>query len=195
MKAVIMFAMLLGVGAMAQAPADPIAEAINAALKAHQANQPADAAKALQQASDLIAEKLGTGIAAVMPKEIGEWTRGKIETASLASSGGGTVTSCSYRKGTKGEESERRISVSITADSPLLSKLALFLKSPALGELLGQKATQVGDYSAMHIAKEGVLQLSVADRFMVVIQGKKLAEAELKSIALGLKLAALKDVK
>jgi hypothetical protein len=192
LPALVLIAML---PASAQTAADPIADAIQAALKAHQAHQPADTAKALQLASNLLAEKLGGGISAAMPREIGDWERGKVETQSLASSGGGTVTNCSYRKGEKGTATERKVSVSITADSPLLTKLSTLLKSPMLGELLGQKATKVGDYDGMFIAKEGVLQLSVAERFLIVVQGKKLTEEEMKALALGLKLDALKSVK
>ena len=174
--------------------ADEIEDALNAAIKAHKENKDVEALTAIQNAQRLLNEKAGLSISAALPKELGEWTRGKIETQAIPSAGG-TATTCSYRKGDKEKGTEKRATVTITADSPMLNQLSAFLKAPAIGQLLGQKPKQIGAYQGMMIAKEGIIQFAVSERYMVVVQGKKLGEEELTEIAKGVKTDVLTSLK
>jgi len=175
--------------------ADEFEDSLTAALKAYKENKIDDASTALQNATRIIAEKSGEKLEEVLPKTIGAWTRGRLETQSLASAGGGTTTKVNYKKGDKEKGTEERISVNVTADSPMLMQVAAFLKAPALGSLLGQKTKQIGDYSGMYISKEGILQFPVNERYMVIIQGKKIAEDQLMIIAKGINADLLKGMK
>jgi len=175
--------------------ADEFEDSLTAALKAYKENKIDDASTALQNATRIIAEKSGEKLEEVLPKTIGAWTRGRLETQSLASAGGGTTTKVNYKKGDKEKGTEERISVNVTADSPMLMQVAAFLKAPALGSLLGQKTKQIGDYSGMYISKEGILQFPVNERYMVIIQGKKIPEDQLMIIAKGINADLLKGMK
>ena len=76
----------------------------------------------------------------------------------------------------------------------MLGQISTFLKAPALGKLLGAKPREVGPYTAMYIGKEGILQFAVDQRYVVVIQGKKLSEEEILEIASGVKIDVLKAI-
>jgi hypothetical protein len=85
--------------------------------------------------------------------------------------------------------------VSIAANSPLLSQVAGFLSNPALGGLLGLKTKSIGGLTAVIHAKEGLLQMVVNNSYLVQIQGKKLSEEELTTLASGVKVDLLKTIK
>ncbi len=174
--------------------ADQVEDGIGSALKSYKEGKPADAAVALQDVLKLLNEKTGGALAAALPDHIGGWRGGKVETQSLGGTGGGSTTSRTYRQGSKDKGDEKKISVSIASDSPLLGTISTFLKAPALGQLLGAKPKDVGSYPAMFISKEGILQFAVNQRYVVLIQGKKLSESEIMEIANGLKLEILKDI-
>ena len=183
---------MIGLVAFGTVRADEVEDSITAALKAYQSNRSADAFSALQKAMKLLGEKAGSPAAAALPEMIGEWRGGKIETQSLGSAGGGSTVSRTYRHAGKDGDDEKKIAVSIAADSPLLGQITTFLKAPALGKLLGAKPKQVGPYPAMYLSKEGILQFAVNARYAVIIQGRKLGEDDLIEIARGLNTEALK---
>ncbi len=182
---------MIGLVAFGTMRADEVEDSITAALKAYQNNRSADAFSALQKAMKLLGEKAGSPAAVALPEMIGEWRGGKIETQSLGSAGGGSTVSRTYRHADK-DGDEKKIFVSIAADSPLLGQITTFLKAPALGKLLGAKPKQVGPYPAMYLGKEGILQFAVNARYAVIIQGRKLGEDDLIEIARGLNTEALK---
>ena len=174
--------------------ADEIEDGIDSALKLYKEGKPADSASALQKVLKLLGEKTGGAISSALPEQIGAWHGGKISTQSLGGKGGGTTTSRSYSLGAKDKDDERKATVSIAADSPLLGQISTFLKAPALGKLLGAKPREVGPYTAMYIGKEGILQFAVDQRYVVVIQGKKLSEEEILEIASGVRIDVLKAI-
>ena len=169
--------------------ADEIEDALNSALKFYKEGKLSEANTGLQTAVNLLNEKRGASLSSVLPDEIKGWKGGKVESASLAALGGGNTIERGYRK------DEKKATVSIAADSPLLSQVSSFLSNPALGGLLGIKQKKVGDLTAMIHAKEGLLQMVVNNRFLIQIQGKKLTEEELAELAGGVKVDLLKEMK
>lgn len=169
--------------------ADDIEDAVNAALKLYKEGKLNEATTGLQSAVNLLNEKRGASLSSALPDEIKGWKGGKLESASLAALGGGNTIERDYRK------DEKKATVSIAADSPMLSQVSSFLSNPALGGLLGIKQRKVGELTAMLHAKEGLLQMVVNNRFLVQIQGKKLSEEELADLAAGVKVDVLKAAK
>jgi hypothetical protein len=167
--------------------ADEIEDALKAALAAHQSGKTAEAAAAIKKANDLLAEKAVAGLGEALPKAIGEWTAGKLESQSLSSAGGGHSFSRSYKQGSKEAGNEKRGTAVVTVDSPLLQKVGSFLSNPQIGALLGAKPLKVGPHSAIHIEKQGLIQFIVKERYLVAIEGKKLKKDELVEIAAGIK--------
>lgn len=169
--------------------ADEIEDALASALKFYKEGKLSEANTGLQTAVSLLNEKRGLSLSSVLPDDIKGWKGGKVETTSLAALGGGNTVERGYKK------DEKKATVSIAADSPLLSQVSGLLSNPALGGLLGIKQKKVGDLTAMLHAKEGLLQMVVNNRFLVQIQGKKLSEDELADLAAGVKVEVLKEMK
>ncbi|MDB6139812.1 MAG: hypothetical protein JWO94_2884 [Verrucomicrobiaceae bacterium] len=174
--------------------ADEVEDGLASALKFYKEGKPVDAASSLQKVQKILGEKTGGAVAVALPDQIGGWRGGKVETKSLGATGGGTTTTRTYRQGGKDKDDEKKIIVTIAADSPLLGQISTFLKAPALGRLLGAKPKQVGPYAAMYIGKEGILQFAVDQRYVVVVQGKKLSEDDIVEIAVGVKVETLKNI-
>ncbi len=169
--------------------ADEVEDALNTALKHYKEGKLSEASTEMQKAMVALNEKQGLTISAVLPDMIGEWRGLKLESSSLAGLGGGSSVERSYKKG------ERKATVSIIADSPMLKQVADFISNPALGGLLGIKSRKVGDAQAMVQGKEGMLQMAAGSRYMVTVQGKKLSEEELVDLASGVKVDVLKLMK
>ena len=169
--------------------ADEVEDAITQALKDYKEGKLAEASTGLQTAINSVNEKRGASLSAVLPDEIKGWKGGKVESTSLAALGGGNTVERTYKKG------DKKATVSIAADSPLLKQVSGFLSNPALGGLLGIKQKKVGELTAMLHPKEGLLQMVVNNRYLVQIQGKKLSEDELADLAGGVKVDVLKDAK
>ncbi len=175
--------------------ADEVEDALNAALKAYKEGKTAEAGTAIQTAQKLINAKAGLSLAAALPDMIGAWKGGKVESKSLDGIGGGQAVERSYRQGSKEKGNEKKITATITADSPLMNQVMGFLANPALGSLLGAKAKKIGDIDAMMLPKQGLLQMIVANRYLVAVQAKKLTEEELIEVASGVKVDVLKAMK
>lgn len=174
------------------ATADEIEDALNAALTAHKAGDLKATTTAVQKAVGFLQTKAAAGLSAALPSEIGIWKAGKLESQSLEGAGGGHSLRRSYRHGDKDKGEERRGTVVITVDSPLLEKVTSFLTNPEIGALLGAKPVSVGSHKAVYIEKQGILQFIVNQRFLVAVEGKKLKKEELLIIAQGIKTEVLK---
>ena len=171
------------------ARADEIEDAIASALKLYKEGRLGEADAGLQTALNLLNDKRGLSLSAALPDEIAGWKGGKVESTSLAALGGGNTVERSYKNG------DKKAVVSIAADSPMLAQVSGFLSNPALGGLLGIRQKKIGELSAMLHTKEGLLQMAVNNRFLVQVQGKKLSEDELASLAAGVKVDVIKSVK
>jgi hypothetical protein len=175
--------------------ADDVEDALNTALRAYKEGKTAEAGSAIQTAQKLINAKAGLSLAAALPDMIGQWKGGKIDSKSLDGIGGGQALERSYRQGSKEKNNEKKATVTITADSPLMNQVMGFLANPALGSLLGARSAKIGDLDAMLLPKQGLLQMIVAKRYLVAVQAKKLSEPDLIQIASGVKVDVLKAMK
>jgi hypothetical protein len=172
--------------------ADEVEDAINNALKLYKEGKAGEAASALEGATKSIRAKQGGGASAALPDKIGNWRGGEMDSTSLAQAGGGNTIKRDYRKGDSKKGDLKKATITIAADASLLGKAADLLANPALAGLLGIKSVKVGDKTAILEAKKGLLQMTVNDRHMIMVQGKKISEDELIELASGVKLDALK---
>jgi hypothetical protein len=183
---------LLALCSTVAAVADEIETALQAAMAAHKSGDLAATQKSVAEANRLLNEKAASGLGEALPKQIGIWAAGKLETQTLEGAGGGTSLRRAYRHGAKEKGEERRGTVVITVDSPLMEKVGSFLANPQIGALLGAKPVKVGSHPAVHIEKQGLIQFIVNKRYLVAIEGKKLKSSELMEIASGVKTEVLK---
>ena len=175
--------------------ADEVEDALSAALKAYKEGKTAEASSAVKTAQSLLNAKAGLTVAAALPDMIGDWKGSKVESKSLDGIGGGQAVERIYRKGSKEKGNEKKATVAITVDSPLMSQVMSFLSNPALGSLLGAKQQKIGEIDAMLLPKQGLLQMIVAKRYLVAVQAKKLSESDLTELAKGVNVEALKALK
>ena len=167
--------------------ADEVEDAVANAMKLYKEGKLGEAAAGLEAVAKSVREKQG-GVAAdsALPDMIGGWKGGKVDKTSLAEAGGGNATEREYRKG------DKKAKISIATNSQLLGKASELLSNPALAGLLGIKTVKVGDKTAVVEAKKGLLQMTVNDRVIVMVQGKKISENDLVELAGGVKLDTLK---
>ena len=105
--------------------ADDVEDAIQAALTAYKAGKAVEAGDLLKKAGDLIDEKTGNSLSAVLPDMIGDFKGGRITTKDLDGVGGGKATERNYRKGDKEDPKSITASVSVIANSPSLRRINL----------------------------------------------------------------------
>jgi hypothetical protein len=182
-------ALALFVGPVLQA--DDVETALQGALTAYKAGNLAETADLLKKAEDLINEKQGNSLSAVLPDKIGDFKGGRISTKDIGDAVGGKATERSYRKGDKEDPKSITATIAIISNSPALSQISTFLNNPALGALLGAKSKTVGSQTAMLIPKEGMLQMSVGGKFVIAVRGKKCSEEQLAELAAGVNLEML----
>jgi hypothetical protein len=131
--------LLLGVGTAAAAdPAntdripdnDPITEQIDAGLRAYREGESRVAIQALQFAVAQIEEQLRAKQLTLLPEPLPGWTADTAtsDSGGLAAMIAGTSLTRVYRN----EETDSEITLTVTADSPLLSMMSMMMTTPML---------------------------------------------------------------
>ncbi len=173
--------------------ADPVTDEIDAAKKAYESGDQAEAQVALNQAIALLTEMKAGRVGKALPDKIGNWTGGEIENQSAGLSilggGGGIMLSRPYTSG------EKSISINLSADSPLLATIGGYMGNPAMASAMGLKMHRIGDQKAMVNDKEGSATVVYKNRFLVQIQNSDLKTEELLELLRGIDLSALDAMK
>ncbi len=153
---------------------DDILDAIDAAHKAYQAGDMADAKQQLDLASQLIGQKNAEGFAKLLPAALPGWTAEKAQAQAVGAAMFGGVSSASRSySNAKGD----RVEISITGDSAMLMQFATMLNNPALAGAMG-KLIKVGGLRAVQ-NRDGDVIVVVANKFVVNVQGSADAAAKL----------------
>jgi hypothetical protein len=121
----------LGAGAAA---ADPVEDALDAALTAWRDGDAARALEELDYARALMGERRAEGLAALLPAALPGWTREDADSgmgAAAAMFGGGAGAAATYRRGSDA------VTVEVMADSPMVAALGAVLANPALAGMQG----------------------------------------------------------
>ncbi len=172
--------------------ADPVTDEIDAAKKAYESGDQAEAQVALNQAISLLSEMKATSLGKALPDAIGAWTGGEIENQSAGLSilgGGGIMLNRPYTSG------DKSVSIGLSADSPLLATIGGYMGNPAMASAMGLKMHRIGDQKAMINDKEGSATLVYKNRFLIQIQNSDLKTEELLEIIKAIDLSALDALK
>jgi len=173
--------------------ADPVTDEIDAAKKAYEAGDQAEAQVALNQAIALLSEMKATAVGKALPDKTGTWTGGEIENQSAGlnflGGGGGIMLSRTYTSG------DKSVTVNLSADSPLLATMVGYMGNPAMASAMGMKMHRLGDQKAMINEKEGSGNMIYKNRFLIQIQNSDLNAEQLLEIFKGINLNALDDQK
>lgn len=167
----------------ATAVADDVTDYINEALEFYNDGQYSEAVSSLNFAEQLIQQKKSSGLEAFLPEPLKGWDAeaATSQAAGSAMLGGGISAERQYSK----EDSSIRIQ--ILADSPMLQGVMMMMSNPMFAASDGGKMERIGKQKAIvkYDAgnKEGEIQIVVANRFMVTVEGDGISDTELKDYA------------
>jgi hypothetical protein len=178
--------------------ADDVTDWIDEARKAWLEGKGDLAAQNLDYAAQLIRQAKGEKLEAALPEPIAGWkkTDSGSSAAGAAMLGGATAASASFEK-SEGEVYSS-CDISITTDSPMLSALMMSFANPMLMGASGQKLIKVGsnkasmDYDAEN--RSGTINVVVAQKVLVSVNGSGLAEEELRAFAAAVKYDVIDKV-
>lgn len=154
------------------AAADPVTDALTAAQEAYAAGQLAETAAALTNATRAVQAIQQARLAAALPPAPDGWTLtlSQDDAAAMAMFGGmvGTTVNATYS-----HDDGRYVTVTLTADSPLVASMAGMLGSPQMMAMMGP-VVKVGAIDMLD--QGGSLSALVANRVLVQAQGGAVAD-------------------
>ena len=166
--------------------ADDVTDSINEALKQYNNGELADAVQSLDYSAQLIRQKKGGQLEAFLPKPISGWEaeNAKSEAMGSAMFGGGITAERSYVKG------DSRVNVKIITDSPMMQGMMMMFSNPMMAtsdggrleKISGEKA--IVKYSGDN--KDGNINMVIAGRFLVTVEGNDVAREDLIAFAEGI---------
>lgn len=163
--------------------ADDVTDSINEALKYYNEGKYSDAVGSLNYAAQLIGQKKGGQLEAFLPKPLDGWTAEDpgSQAAGAAMFGGGVTAERRYSK------DSASVHVQIVTDSPLLQGMMMMFTNPMFAGSDGGKLEKIKGQKAIvkYIAadKEGKIDIMVANRFLVTIEGNDVMKEDLEGYA------------
>lgn len=183
------FAFTLAACFLPVAHADEISDTISEGLKKYEAGEISGAGSSLQYALNLLNEKKAEALLALLPKELDGWKGNDGESNSLGILGGGVTINREYTKG------DKRATLSITMDSPLVQQMAGLLANPAFAGQMGMKIRPVGDEKASYNADQGELSLVLNNTILFKVEARGCSEEEILGLARGIDIGKIKGMK
>jgi len=174
--------------------ADDVTDSINEALKQYGNGEFADAVQSLDYASQLIRQKKGGQLEAFLPKPIAGYKAEDAKSQAMGSAmfGGGVTAERSYVKDSS------RVNVKIITDSPMMQGMMMMFSNPMMATSDGGKLEKINGEKAIvkysNENKDGNINLMVAGRFLITVDGDDVARQDLIAFAQGIdfkKLAVL----
>jgi hypothetical protein len=153
--------------------ADDIIDAMDQARKAYQAGDMATAKQSLDLASQLVGQKNAEAFSTLLPAPLAGWKGDKAETASVGVAMFGASSASRRYQNASGND----VTVRITGDSAMVMQFAQIFMNPAIAGAMG-KLIKVGDQRAIQ-TNEGTVNLVVANKFLVTVEGSADAAAKL----------------
>jgi hypothetical protein len=166
--------------------ADDVTDSINEALKQYNNGELADAVQSLDYSAQLIRQKKGGQLEAFLPKPISGWEAedAKSEAMGSAMFGGGITAERSYVKG------DSRVNVKIITDSPMMQGMMMMFSNPMMATSDGGKLEKIsGEKAIVKYSgdnKDGNINMVVAGRFLVTVEGNDVAREDLIAYAEGI---------
>ncbi|MDY6941547.1 MAG: hypothetical protein SVU69_00870 [Pseudomonadota bacterium] len=174
--------------------ADEVSDTIEEALNYYSEGDRAEAVSSLEYAAQLIRQQRGEQLVEFLPAPLSGWTaEGSNSEAMAGAMFGGGVTANRAYTGKDGQ----RIEVTIATDSPMLQGMLMLLSNPMAMSSQGAKMKRIAGQKAMVTYDEqdssGEIQMAVANRFLVTIQGDDVSEQELLDYAAAIDYKGLQD--
>jgi len=195
-KWVKVMALMLGVMLFTQAVwADDVTDSISEALEYYKEGAYTDAVGSLNYASQLIQQKKGEKLESMLPQPLDGWTAQEATSQAVGAAmmGGGLSAERSYSK------ESSTVDIKMITDSPIMQGMMMMFSNPMLAASDGGKLQKIGrqkaivKYDAQN--KSGDINVVVANRFLVTIEGSDVSEADLKAYAQAVDYDKLSDMR
>ena len=161
---------------------DDITASINEALKCYKNGEYTEAVSSLNYAVQLIQQKKGGNLESFLPAPIKGWTAK--ETTSQTG-GGGIFGAVSAER--QYQKLESSVTVRIVTDSPMLQGMMMMFANTAFAVSDGGRLEKIAHQKAIvkykPSEKQGDIQIIVANRFLVSVEGNGVTKANLKEYA------------
>ena len=159
--------------------ADDVTDAINEALQQYNGGNYSEAMSSLNYASQLVGQKKGGNLQSLLPEPLQGWTAEDKKSEAVQMYGGGVTAERRYRK------DESSVSIRIITDSPMLQGMMMMLSNPMMATSDGGKMVKIGGEKAIvkynASKKRGDINIVVANRFLVTIEGRTVELEDLKA--------------
>jgi hypothetical protein len=174
--------------------ADDVSDSVNEALQLYKDGKFSEAVNSLNYASQLIQQKKGASLEAVLPAALAGWTAedATSQAAGAAMFGGGVTAERRYTKDTSS------VKIQVVTDSPMLQAVMMMMSNPMFATSDGGKMETIGGQKAIvkvdNANKSGQVQIVVANRFLVTVEGEEITKDDITAYAKAIdfaKLAAL----
>jgi hypothetical protein len=179
-----LIALTLVVTAWTTSPrADEITDSINEALQNYKDGDYTDAVANLNYASQLIQQKKGEDLQTLLPAPLKGWTADDASSQAMGAAmlGGGVTAERRYHKG------DSRINIQVVTDSPVLQGVMMMMSNPMFAASDGGKVQRINQQKAIvkyeADRRSGNVQIVVANRFLVTIEGNDVAKEDLEAYA------------
>jgi hypothetical protein len=176
-------ASLLLVTRSSVASADDVTDSVNEALQFYKDGKYTEAASSLTYAAQLIQQKKGASMESILPEPLTGWTAEETssQAASAAMFGGGVTVERMYAR------DSNTVKIQVVTDSPMLQSMIMMMTNPMFATSNGGKPETInGQRAIVKInsgEKSGQIQLVIANRFLVTIDGEEVSKEDLVAYA------------
>ena len=177
--------------------ADEILDAMNEAIKAYKEKEYAEAAESLDYAKQLIQQLRSEGIMKFLPEALPGWESKTAQTQSMGMLGGMSGVEKEYWKPGTEDQGEKRITINIMAESPIMQgMMAMF--NPMYAGAQGGKLQKIKRNKAIVTynpdSRSGEVSVLVEKSYIVAIKGDSVDEKDLLDYAEAVDYKGLKDL-
>ncbi|MCS5420484.1 MULTISPECIES: hypothetical protein [Psychrilyobacter] len=171
--------------------ANDIEDSMKEAYKYYKAGEYKYSVESLNYASQLIQQEVAEGLEPFLPKPLSGWTTAS-QTTNASLFGGAITTKRQYNN------KSSSITVQIITDSQLIQNMMAIYSNPMLTTSDGGKLERIKREKAIvkfdPYSKKGKLEIIVADRFLVLVEGQEITKKELKDYASAIDYEKLKSL-
>lgn len=178
--------------------ADDVTDWIDEARKSYLAGKAEEAVQSLDYASQLIRQQKGERLEQALPEALAGWKKTDSGSSAAGASvfGGATAANASFER--QEGENYSSCSVSIATDNPMMGMLLASFSNPMLMTGSGKKLIKVGSQKASmeydEEGKSGTINVVVAQKVLVTIEGSGLSADDLKAYAAAVKFDVIEKV-
>lgn len=165
------------------AAADDVTDSVNEALQFYKDGKYTEAATSLNYAAQLVQQKKGTSMESILPEPLSGWTAEAASSQAAGASmfGGGVTVERRYAR------DSGTVNIQVVTDSPMLQSMMMMLANPMFATADGGKLESINGQRAIVKMnsgdRSGQIQLAIASRFLVTIQGNEVSKDDMVAYA------------